>query len=95
MLSPAEMLAAQKKLNPQPYGKLVRRYKCVWVCKIKDMRNALGLSLRDIEQATGINNVTLSFIERGAEPTLSNAYRLAEFFGKPLNEIWPEKIKEE
>lgn len=90
-MTPAEQLSARLRKRSRPVG----GRKVVWCCKLLEKRRALDLSLRDIEAATGINNATLSQTERGADPTLLTAWKIAAFFGCTVEEIWSEPIRPE
>jgi transcriptional regulator with XRE-family HTH domain len=47
--------------------------------ELKSRRKALELSLRDVEEQTGISATTLSRIERGSTPDVSMIERLAKW----------------
>lgn len=90
-MSKAEELAAQLKKR-QPTPGLVNGRRVVWRCLIEQKRAGLRLSLRDIEKATGMGSGLISPIERGTDPQLSTARRIAEFFGCSIEELWPEMV---
>jgi transcriptional regulator with XRE-family HTH domain len=54
--------------------------------KLRDVREGRGLSLRELERRSGVNNAYLSQLERGevAQPTPSMLGRLAEAYGVPV-----------
>jgi len=60
----------------------------VWSCQLRAARLARGLTLRGVEEATGVNIATVWAAERGYDVLLSNAVVLAEFFGTPVHELW-------
>lgn len=62
--------------------------KVVFKCRIPELRKEHGLTLRALAKITGIGNPTISFIERGTNPTLIHAMKLAKAFNKPIEEIW-------
>ena len=62
--------------------------KILFRCKVKEMRQKLGLSLRDLEELTGVSNGAISFIERGTNPTLLHAMQLSKALNVPINELW-------
>ena len=84
-MTPAEKLAARKlrKDSAQPR-------KVVLICRVRAARQKLRLSLRDVERETGVHNVTLCDAERGCNITLTNALRLAKFFGVSVESLWTE-----
>lgn len=45
---------------------------------LRQVREAAGLSLRELERRTGINRGRLSIIERGVSPTDSEARMIAD-----------------
>lgn len=59
---------------------------------IREMRERLGLSLRDVAAGVGgVSHVTIADYELGLiDPKLSVARRFARFFGKTVDELWPE-----
>jgi transcriptional regulator with XRE-family HTH domain len=50
--------------------------------ELKAHRAARGLSLRDVEAATGVNNVTILNIENGKDYRVSNLLALAEWLDR-------------
>lgn len=83
-MTPAETLAASK-----PYK---TRRPPVWRCTIIERRKALGLTIREIGEAVGMTNAAISVIERGQDPLLTTAKKLADFFGVSISELWPEML---
>lgn len=53
----------------------------------KALREATGLSQREIARRTGINSGRLSVIERGLVPSESEAAKLREVLVKAMGEI--------
>lgn len=52
---------------------------------MRHLRKERGISLRDLEKAVGISHNTLALYERErATPSVSNGYRIAEYFDLPL-----------
>lgn len=84
-MTPAERFAAKKVRKPASTGR-----KTVWVCRVRELRESLGLTLRDVERATGVSNATVCHIEQGFDPQLSTARKLAEFFGTTVEHLWPK-----
>lgn len=60
----------------------------VFDCALKSLRKSAGLRLVDVAMHVGISAGHLWEVERGTEIGLSLALKLAEFYGKPVNEIW-------
>lgn len=82
-MTPAEKLAKNKPARANG------RIKAVWVCRLEEIRTNLGLSTRDVAKAIGSNASNYWRIEQGAETSLTNARKIAAFFGKSIEEIWP------
>lgn len=65
--------------------------KCVWHCTIRERRRALNLTIRDIANDVGLTTSAISVIERGSDPQLSTASKLAAFFGVSIQDLWPQR----
>ena len=55
---------------------------------LRGMRLNRGITLRQIETATGISNPVWSQIERGKPPSISTALKIAAFVEMPIEKIW-------
>lgn len=87
--SPAEVLSSKKKRrkrSARPPRKLI------WKCEVHRHREALGLSMKEVATACGMTQSGFFCIEYGTDPQLTTARRIAEFFGKTIDELWPSKI---
>lgn len=60
----------------------------VLYCRLRAVREGLGLTLRDVGAATGVHHGVLSRWERGGDATVSLALKVARFFGKSVEELW-------
>jgi transcriptional regulator with XRE-family HTH domain len=56
--------------------------------RLRALRNARGWRLADLARFTGIPASTLSEVQRGANPSLTNAVRIAVTLGVSVNELW-------
>lgn len=58
--------------------------------KLRERRAALGMSLRQLEEQSGVFNVTIMRIERGdsSEPSAEKLARLAEALELPLADVY-------
>lgn len=83
-MTPAERLAKRRKKTPHRAGVV----KAVLKCRLRECREPLGLTLRDVADETGASMANLSRLERGGQVELSTAFKLAAFFGKTVQEIW-------
>ncbi len=84
-MTPAEELAKLKQRSPRNAFRELPR---VFDCNLKERREVLGLTQRDVCRGTQLNISTVCRVEQGIELTLSRALKLAEFFGCSVHEIW-------
>jgi transcriptional regulator with XRE-family HTH domain len=57
---------------------------------LKSERLNRGLSLDALAEKTGVPKSTLARAENdGPQPTASNAFAIADFYGYKVTEIWP------
>ncbi len=91
-MTPAEKLAAKKPWRRPPRNKVAYR-RIVWRSTVRETREALRISLRDVARACKMSVTALWQIEQGGDPMLSTAMKLAVFFGKTVEELWPRKRK--
>ncbi len=84
--SPAERLAAKKtrKRPRRNEGKFGPHE-----CAVRALRQSLDISINDVAAAAGISLAGLSAIERGFDVQLSTMKKLAKFYGRNLDELWP------
>ena len=82
--SPAEKMAATKK----PRGK--RSYSA-HKSNLKKVRSVVGLTIREVAEGTGLSNAFICQVEQGGEISLTNARKLSRFFGKSIDELWPQE----
>ena len=80
MKTPAEQMAANKAKRQASMN-----------CKLGEFRNALGLSLRDVASAVGLTAQAIVKIEQGNDVLLSSAKKISVFFGKNIEDIWPNE----
>lgn len=83
-MTPAEKAAKSKAKRKPPFRRAVKFPDN----PLRAMREKLGLSLRDVENETGVNNVTLFSAEAGCEIILTSALALARFYGLSVEGIW-------
>lgn len=60
----------------------------VWKCRLRQLRRRDGLSLTDVEQATGINRQVVHNAECGRELRLGTAFKLAKLFRVSVEDMW-------
>lgn len=68
-------------MTDNPYAEVVQTI-VVLPMRLKAHRASHGLSLRDVEAATGVNNVTVLNIENGKDYRVSNLIALAEWLDR-------------
>lgn len=55
---------------------------------VKRIRIRRKMTLEDLAEASGVPVSTISDIERGAEPRVSTAIRIAKALKTPVEQIW-------
>lgn len=88
-MTPAERWATTKRLRRRPRNLAVLR-NTVWWCRLREYREAAGVSLHDTAAALGMSVAGIHQIEHGSDPMLTTARRLAQFFGCAEGDLWPE-----
>jgi DNA-binding XRE family transcriptional regulator len=84
-LSPAERLAEQLDAVPKP---ATPPQSGPVICAMRAVRNAIGLTMDQVSATVKISKATLSEIENGGNPTILNVLRLAQFYGRAVEELW-------
>lgn len=87
--TPAEELAAKKAAKPAKVTPA--RQDGVLICKCRELRQSLKLTIADVVMATRISAAGYHAIEQGCETTITTARKLSVFFGMPIDELWPAK----
>ena len=57
-------------------------------CTVRERRKADGLTLQEVADGADVSLTTLARLEVGGQVTLSNALRVARWFGVPVEELW-------
>jgi transcriptional regulator with XRE-family HTH domain len=83
-MTPAEQLSQAK---PRRTRKLTNHPR-VWQCAVRRERERLRLSLDEVSEAVGMSKCGLWQVERGSDPMLTTAWKLAHFFGFPIADLW-------
>jgi DNA-binding XRE family transcriptional regulator len=86
-MTPAEKLASKRRPR-KSRGNVNPVRKRVWNCSLRAVRQSLSLAIHEVAKATGMSVAGLSEIERGTDPMLSSATKLAAFYGKTVDELW-------
>jgi DNA-binding XRE family transcriptional regulator len=91
--SAAERLAANKPPRRRRADGARMAQPIIWTCRLREVREGLRLSMRDVGNAIGLSVTGLHQIEHGTDPQLTTARRLADFFGKSIEWLWPERAE--
>ncbi len=86
--SPAALLAAKVGQREPRSGAIP-----VWVCKLSEIRESLGLKRGQVALALGVAKRSMMVWENGCNLSLTNAAVLAEFYGKRIEEIWTARLE--
>ncbi len=57
---------------------------------VKVRRKELGMTLEQLSRESGVPISTLSDVERGIEPKVKTAQRIARALLREIDELWPE-----
>lgn len=88
-MTPAEKLASRRPARKR--GQRARPRNRTWPgCRLRELRESLGLSYREVSGAVGLSIAGLYEVEMGADTLLSTARRLAAFYGESVEELWGE-----
>lgn len=88
MMTPAEQAAKKKGKKPFRTAKGVD---AKLNCRLREFRDALGLSQREVATGADISYAVICRAEHGMEVWVGTALRIAKFFGKSIEEIWSRK----
>lgn len=55
---------------------------------IGELRAASGLTVREVAKHSGVSHPTVNRVERGHEPSIGNAIKLARFFERSVNDLF-------
>lgn len=58
---------------------------------VKARRRELGMTLEQLSRESGVPVSTISDVERGIEPKVKTAQRIAWALLRTIDELWPEK----
>ncbi|MDY3926808.1 MAG: helix-turn-helix transcriptional regulator [Anaerotignum sp.] len=58
--------------------------------KVRERRKELGMTLEQLSHESGVSTSTLSDVERGIEPKVKTAQRIAHALGRSVDDLWPE-----
>lgn len=87
-MTPAEKLAASRPRKREPRNLKPYKRKVSWNCRCRDVRMDLRLSFDEVVKALKLSRTAYWQIEKGGDPMLTTALRIAAFYGKPVTELW-------
>lgn len=89
-MTPAEKLAKKKQWRrAKRNGPPSPPRRAVWKPRLRELRESLRISMRDVAAAVGLGLSSYWQIENGTDPMLTNAVRIATFFGRAVEDLWP------
>ncbi len=91
-MSPAEKVAEARRNSKD---KAHFGFQQVWECCAKNLRTSLDLTLADVSIGAGVSLGSINALEAGRSIGFVNAYRIAKFFGKPIEEIWTKLLMDD
>lgn len=98
-MSPAEKISTPRKVDCRRGRKskikyLNRKY-LFDITEIKSLMKELSLSCNKVNNACGLSAGTINNVIRGYGVSLVVAFKVANFFGKSIEELWKPLVKEE
>lgn len=94
-LSPAEKLAAEIKANGVKRKKAEGPRYYFPENTLKRERERLGLKINQAATGAGVNPSTLGAMEKGDNPSLAYAMRVAMFYDKPVEKLFGNLVLDE
>lgn len=92
-MTPAEKLAKAKRRKRPQRNAPAESEVAIWACHVRDVRESLNLSMGDVAKACGLSVSAYFRIEHGyADPCLTSAKRISEFFGRDVWSLWSERL---
>ena len=89
-MSPAAILATKRPRKRLPRNLKPYVRKTTWECKLRDVRDSFGLSIDEVVENINVSKTAYWQIEKGGDPMLSTAVKIAKFYGRDIGEIWPK-----
>ena len=90
-MTPAEALAKRRPRKRDRRNHAAYQRTIHWDCKLREVRNGLRLAMHEVAKAVGLSSSSYWQIELGGDVRLTNAKRIAEFFGKTIDELWQKR----
>lgn len=90
-MTPAEKLSRKKPWRRAPRNRVDINGYDFKDCSLRAIREGLRLSMKDVAAAVCLSPSSYWHIEHGRDLCLTTARRIAVFFGKSVDEIWPRQ----
>ena len=90
-MTPAERLAKTSPRKREPRNLKPYKRKVTWRCQCRAVRMELRLSFDEVVKALKLSRTAYWQIEKGGDPMLTTALRIAAFYGKPVTDLWKRK----
>lgn len=87
-MTPAEKLASSRPRKRAPRNLKPYKRKVSWRCHCREVRMGLRLSFDEVVKALKLSRTAYWQIEKGGDPMLTTALRIAAFYGKPVTDLW-------
>lgn len=88
-MTPAERVA--KKLRSSRGARKNKPKSGPLLCRVREVRESVGISMNVAAEAIGFSVAGMSVIERGGDCVMTTAHKIAAFYGKSVDELWPTR----
>ena len=89
--TPAEKLRASIRRKRPKRNPPAKSEHVIWINRVAELREANDLAMRDVAKAVGMSTAAYFRVEKGfADVCLSNACKIATFFGLTVAQVWTE-----
>ena len=87
-MTPAEKLSKAKPRKREPRNKKPAPFKPDWHCACRELREQLRLGFDEVVKALGMSRTAYWKIEKGGDPMLTTAVKIATFYGRDVSQLW-------
>lgn len=84
--TPAQKLSRSKRAKPL-------KWSGPWICALREKRTALRLTIAEVAKEVGLSSSTVFEAENGGDPMLTTAFKLANFYGLEVTDLWKATTK--
>lgn len=68
-----------------------KKRRVIWHCRVPELRKQRGVTLRQMEEETGVSAGCISQLKDGTDVSLSTATALSKFFNVPIDQLWLDR----